>query len=548
MRRTLHLASLLLACSDPVTGPADGGGDAGRTDGGVETDARVVEPDAAQTDGGAAACDEDRAVRGGACVPCAGGATNDAGDEPHGPDTYCDDACSAALGVDCEAFADAYVKAARPGTGDAFGDVVALDGNTLAVAATQEASASTGVDGDAADDSAPAAGAVYVFDRVGDGWVQTGYLKASNTDEDDHFGSALALQGDTLVVGAPRESSAATGVGGDDRDNSASWAGAAYVFTRSGGRWSQAAYLKPSHTDESDRFGVAVALDGDTIAIGAEGEGLNGTGVNVPLGSETEPYSGAVFVFAHAGGPRSQTAHIKPFNTNDFAYFGDALVLDGDRLAVTAYGRDQEAFIFERRAGEWSQTAHLQVASTDAEDQFGWSIALSGDTVVVGAPRESGAGTGVDGDEEDDSLEEAGAAYVFTLDGGVWSQVAYLKASNTGAGDLFGHRVAIDGDLIAVAAHLEDSAADGVDWGQSDDSAPGAGAVYLFERRGAAWSALAYVKAPNSDSLDRFGTGLALSGDFLAVGAHGDDAASSADPRDNTVEDSGAAYVFRVRP
>src|SRR5438128_1322177 len=111
-------------------------------------------------------------------------------------------------------------------------------------------------------------------------WSQQAYLKASNTDAGDDFGFAVAISGDTVVVGAAGEDSNATGVDGDGTNNSASNSGAAYVFVRSGTMWSQQAYLKASNTDAGDDFGFAVAISGDTVVVGAPGEDSNATGVD----------------------------------------------------------------------------------------------------------------------------------------------------------------------------------------------------------------------------------------------------------------------------
>ncbi|NCQ62251.1 MAG: hypothetical protein GW913_16475, partial [Myxococcales bacterium] len=145
-----------------------------------------------------------------------------------------------------------YLKASNTGANDLFGQVVALsaDGSTLAVGAILEASNAMGAGGDQADNSAADAGAVYVFTRAGSMWSQQAYLKASNTGVRDWFGSAVALSADgsTLAVGAAGEDSNAMGAGGDQADNSATEAGAVYVFTRAGSMWSQQAYLKASNT------------------------------------------------------------------------------------------------------------------------------------------------------------------------------------------------------------------------------------------------------------------------------------------------------------
>ena len=173
-----------------------------------------------------------------------------------------------------------YLKASNTNADDLFGFNVALSGDTLVVGAPQEGSNATGVNGDQANTSAPNSGAVYVFTRSNGIWSQQAYLKASNTGANDQFGGNLALSGDTLVVGAQFEGSSATGVNGNQADNSALGAGAVYVFTRTGGVWTQQAYLKASNTDANDQFGANVVVGGDTLAVGAYNEASNATGVN----------------------------------------------------------------------------------------------------------------------------------------------------------------------------------------------------------------------------------------------------------------------------
>ncbi|HNA90010.1 MAG TPA: FG-GAP repeat protein, partial [Anaerolineales bacterium] len=137
----------------------------------------------------------------------------------------------------------AYIKASNSGADDNFGKV-ALDGDTLVVGASGESSNATGINGNQLDNSASSAGAVYVFVRSGNTWSQQAYIKASNTDANDYFGSSIAIAGDTIVVGAYGEDSNATGINGNETNNSAATSGAVYVFTRTGSTWSQQAYIK----------------------------------------------------------------------------------------------------------------------------------------------------------------------------------------------------------------------------------------------------------------------------------------------------------------
>ena len=190
-----------------------------------------------------------------------------------------------------------YLKASNTGAADWFGYSVALSGDTLAVGAPYEFSGATGVNGNQADNSASYSGAVYVFVRTGTTWAQQAYLKASNTGAGDFFGRSVALSGDTLVVGAPYESSNAKGVNGNQTDNAAANSGAVYVFVRTGTTWVQQAYLKASNTGFNGNFGWSVALSGDTLAVGADGEDSNATGVNGDQADNSAPGSGAVYVF-----------------------------------------------------------------------------------------------------------------------------------------------------------------------------------------------------------------------------------------------------------
>jgi hypothetical protein len=397
-----------------------------------------------------------------------------------------------------------------------------------------------------------------------DPFVQQGYLKASNTGADDEFGWSVAISGDTLVVGAPGEDSSATGVNGDQGNNNAVDAGAAYVFTRSGAIWSQQAYLKASNTGAGDNFGYSVAISGDTIVVGAWGEASNATGVNGNQADNSAVAAGADYVFTRSGTTWSQQAYLKASNTdaNDqFGYsvaiFGDTIVVGAPNEASNGYPNDNSAayagaaYVFTRSGTTWIQQAYLKASNTGANDAFGVSVAISGDTVVVGAPYEDSNATGVGGNQTDNSANAAGAAYVFVRSGTTWSQQAYLKASNTGAGDTFGSAVAISGDTIVVGAYGEDSNTTGVNGNQTDNSASGAGAAYAFTRSGTTWSQQAYLKASNTGAGDNFGQSVAISGDTVVVGAYGESSNTTGvngTQTDNSATNAGAAYVFDATP
>ncbi len=241
---------------------------------------------------------------------------------------------------------DAYVKASNTGEYDRFGWSVALSGDcrTLAAGALYEAGSSTGVGG-SDNDGAADSGAVYVY-RLGEaGWGFDDYVKASNTGAGDRFGVAVALSADgaTLAVGAMREDSNATGVGGTGSET-ASDSGAAYVYRRSGSLWSHEAYIKGSPAHSGDLFGNAVALsgDGNTLAVGARLEDSNAVGIDGDSEDTSATSAGAVFVFVRSGATWSRGAYVKASNTASGDNVGHAVALagDGNTLATGATGED----------------------------------------------------------------------------------------------------------------------------------------------------------------------------------------------------------------
>jgi hypothetical protein len=470
---------------------------------------------------------------------------------------------------------EAYVKASNTDAGDEFGSEnwgaygstllnpgrgVAVSGNTVVIGANQEDGSGTGID-PSDNDSASNAGAVYVFVRDGGTWSQQAYIKASNAEAGDQFGYSVDIDGDTLVVGAIGEASNATGVGGNQAANVSTGAGAAYVFVRSGSTWTQQEYIKATNTGSDDKFGSNIAISGDTLAVSAIAEDGSGTGID-PANNNSASNSGAVYIYVRSG-------------------------------------------------STWTVQATIKAHNTGSSDSFGAALDLDSDTLVVGAPLESGSGTGID-PSDNNSATNAGAAYVFTRSGSTWSQQAYVKAHNTGASDGFGGCVAISGDTLLVGAPFEDGSGNGID--PSDNNSSSArGAAYVFTRSGSTWSQQAYVKSP-APSLyfggagENFGCSCALDGDTAAIGSmyfadssstqgvvyvltrsggtwtheaqnkayrtgfgYGDEYARSCaidsdiivigaptedsnatgingDPSDNSAANSGAAYIFRRNP
>ena len=512
-----------------------------------------------------------------------------------------------------------YVKASNAEAYDHFGCggansghtgnsvAISRDGNTMAIGAPYESGGARGIDGEQGDNSTFASGAVYVFVRQGENRIQQAYVKASNTGTSDHFGSSVVLSGDgnTLAVAAHFESSAATGINGDENDDSLPQAGAVYVFTRIGNTWSQQAYIKASNTGragtldefgDGDQFGYSLALsaDGNTLAVGAIAEDSNSRSINDNQQDDTLDASGAVYVFARAGETWSQQAYLKASNSEQGDLFGFAVALGADGATLVASSYDEDGgtrvingpddnlhgasgalFVFEFDGGAWRETAYLKGSRSERTDQLGYSVAISddGNTIAAGAGDEDCLLPGINPPGcDNDSPEEiganiwVGAAYVFVRQGNTWAEQAFVKASNPRPYNSFGVRLALsgDGDTLAVAAYLEDEATTGVHgsdpapflivpnldaWRERGNQADESGAVYLYTRVDGDWTQQAYVKASNAQSGDEFGSAVALSGDgrIMVVAAHGEDSSArglNGDQADDLANDSGAVYMF----
>jgi hypothetical protein len=475
-------------------------------------------------------------------------------------------ACSA--GVCAWPYAQqAYVKASNTDSNDAFGPAVSLsaDGNTLAVGAIQEASSATGVNGSQGNTAFPN-GAVYVFVRVSGLWTQQAYIKASNTGPDS-FGSAVSLSadGNTLAVGATQEASSATGVNGNQGDNTANASGAVYVFVRGPSGWSQQAYIKASNTEALDQFGGALALssDGSTLAVGATGEDSNSAGVDGSQVSNSSLASGAVYVFTRAALTWTQQAYIKASNPGTGDLFGTSIALSGDgntlgvgapveSSAAAGLNGDQAndalsesgaAYLFSRSGTSWTQQAYIKSPTPTIQARFGRSVTVSRDGLTFAAGASRG---GVQ-----DPFGDMGAAFVYSKVGGSWSYQAAVRAANAGANDFMGWSLALsaNGNALVVGALFESSNATGIDGNGSDNSAPNSGAAYLFVRAGSSWSQLSYLKASNTGAGDLFGIGVATSDDAntLVATARGE-GSNATGVNGNQLNDlkpqSGAAYVF----
>lgn len=472
-----------------------------------------------------------------------------------------------------------YVKASNTGSDDLFGYSVSISDNneTIAVSAVTEDSNTTGINGNQADNSATNSGAVYIFTRTGNVWAQQAYIKASNAEANDLFGFNLSLSGDgnTLAVGAINEDSNAVGINGNQADNSAINSGAVYVFTRTGNVWTQQAYIKASNSDSGDQFGrnISCSSDGNTLAVGVFNEDSNAVGINGNQTDNSETGSGAVYIFTRTGNVWTQQAYIKASNTDLADGFGNAVSLSnsGNTLGVGAINENSNAvgvdgdqnnntatnsgavYIFTRTSNVWTQQAYIKASNTDSDDQFGRNIFISGDgsTLLASAPYEDSNSTGINGGQLDNSSIDSGAVYVFSYTGVVWAQQAYIKASNTDAGDQFGWNVSSsdNGDRIAIGAYNEDSNATGINGNQTDNSSNNAGSMFVFSRDEGVWTQQAYIKASNTEANERYVESAAISsdGNMIIVGAVYEDSNATGingDQTNNAANNSGAVYLY----
>ncbi len=328
---------------------------------------------------------------------------------------------------------------------DQFGGSVAVHGDTVLIGAPLD-------DTSAGED----AGSVYVFTRSGGVWNRQTKLTAKNSSRGDQFGSAVALDGERAVIGAPVPSELRMG--------------SAYIFQRIGSVWSQEAHLTPREDDSVSRFGKAVAISGESVLIGMEGFDFWQT-------------PGSAHVFARVDGTWSRQAVLIGNDTAYWHGFGSTLALSGDRALIGAPYvqtagalRTGKAYVFVRNGITWSQETTFMDSHPQNRGTFGTSVALDGTTALIGAR----------GSELD-----VGSAFVFTRQGAIWTQQARLVASVPEDAIGFGRLVALHGSTALVAAN----------------------GTYVFTRNGTAWSQQARLALSGSGEESRFVSAIALDED-----------------------------------
>lgn len=379
---------------------------------------------------------------------------------------------------------EAKLIASDAGISDQFGYSVSIDGDTLVVGANLRTSTR---------------GAAYVFTRTGalfgSPWVEQQILEASDGVGNDRFGSSISIDGDAIAVGANfADLGPATN------------AGAAYVFKRSGGNFSEVAKIADPDAGADDRAASSVAVAGDLVIVGAL---FDDVGANQNQGSAQ--------VLCLVCNDWRFEGEVVPSDGVGFEQFGYTVAIDGDTAVVGApyatvgaNSNQGAAYVFVRKGDIWHEQMKLAAFDAEAGDQFGYSVAISGDTIVVGAYNDSFI-----------SIQDHGSAYVFVRSGSQWTIQQKLFGTPTVAFGHFGSSVAIDGDTLIV--------------GEKDEqigSHSGQGSATVFVRNFDSWSQQQKLTASDGAALDHFGISVSLEGDLAVVGGSGRDS------------QRGAAWVF----
>ena len=343
---------------------------------------------------------------------------------------------------------------------------------------------------------APAAAEAQTVNTL---FPQLATLTASDGQPYDGFGNAVAIDGDTMVVGVPYDD---VGWGFNQ--------GSVHVFVRSGSMWTLQATLTASEGQSAAFFGSSVAISGDTIAVGVP---YNDLGANSDQGS--------VRVFTRIGTTWAAQAALTAAEGASLDFFGESVAISGDTIAVgvryddLGANSDQGSVrVFTRSGTVWTEQTTLTASDGAAFDEFGESVAISGDTIAVGA-RLDDVGANFD----------QGSVRVFTRSGASWTTQATLTAPDGAWGDRFGESVAISGDMIAVGVPYDDIG-----------GIPDPGSVRVYVRSGSAWTLQATVTASDGAGIDYFGSAVAISGDTMVVGVESDDV--------GTNENQGSVRVF----
>ncbi|MGQ0621898.1 MAG: hypothetical protein ACT4QA_18585 [Panacagrimonas sp.] len=344
--------------------------------------------------------------------------------------------------------------------------------------------------------SVPFAGSAQVFVRSGAEWVPQSRLLSSTPGNGGAFGWSVALDGDTTLVSALQER----------QDNSST--GAAYVFVRSGTSWIEQTKFTAADGDRFTRFGQGVAIEGDTVVVAAT--------QSRALDNGTTDFIAVAYVFQRSGNVWVQRAKLLPPAGAESTGGNPTVSLSGNTVLIGNEGNRGEAYVFVRSGGDWTFQNTLLPAVRVTNGFFGTSVSLDGDTALICA---RGNGGGV------------GAAYVFVRSGTIWTEQAVLEEPD-GRGQGFGEFGA-SVDLFGDMAIIGEPRGTGMDPAEFAE-----GKAHLFVRSGTTWSLSSTFTASDARSNDSLGKAVAISGNTVVVGADQDTNSSG--------RNAGAVYVYRL--
>lgn len=399
------------------------------------------------------------------------------------------------------------------------------------------------------------AGAAFLYAHTTAGWVMDTVFKASNAGSAQRFGTSVALSEDglTLAVGAPGESSSATGVNSDQNNSDAFHSGAVYVFAKSGAGWTQVAYLKPSDTAEEMQFGMHLALSatGTRLVVGAE-----------TASPQNRKSAGAAYVFEATNGSWRQSQQLFASTPHAYDWFGSKVAMssDGRTVAIAAEGEDGKAlgingdqsnsaggsdtgavYVFELNGLSFSQVAYVKQLTEHRLGQHGFGAGLSlnanGSRLAVGLPH---------------TENEVGEVDLFLREPGAWMPGPVLNPLSARDG-WFGSAVAFDarGDTLLVGGPGDSSGSTGINQPPVPQAAAASGAAWLFVHNPGGWTMMALIKASNTRKISSFGAALALSANarVAAIGAPEENTLSAGvDAAQGPATTSKVGAVYVVQP
>ena len=355
--------------------------------------------------------------------------------------------------------------------GDTFGAVVAISGNTAVIGAGQKKIGTNSQQGQA-----------YVYLRTGTTWVEQQKLVPSDGTMGDRFGIAVAISGDTAVIGASQKKIGANTLQGQ-----------VYVFVRAGTTWTEQQKLTASDGTTGDSFGVAVAVGGDTAVVGSSQK---------KVGANTQ--QGQAYVYLRAGTTWTEQQKLIAANGATGDLFGAAVAISGDTALigapekkVGANAAQGQVYVYLRTGTAWSEQQQLIAADGSSPDHFGGAVGLSGNTAVVGAlNKKVGNNT------------NQGQVYVYLRTGTAWAEQQKLTAADGVINDNFGAAVAVSGDIVVIGAPSKTVNGQAIQ-----------GQAYVFVRTGTAWAEQQKLIASDGTVLDQFAISVAVSGETAVVGA-----------------------------